>query len=232
MAGMRVIFGIVAFKAPRGVYNIAHVVAAIVGAKLLGSDFLARIRMPHRSGVIIGHPRAHLGKLLGDNRIVTVEAILTRLGMLRHKHARVARRIALDVVVHRTVANGVAEARLLMPHPKTSTRRAPAQRQRCQPRWPASSCSSFWTHDPRRPGAAVRWPSFSSVIGPPSSFSALPRFAASTLPTMAEISTRAYYPRRVIFAFCLINAEIPASHAMLAGFLEFKWFEREICLRK
>ena len=41
--------------------------------------------------------------------------------MLRHKHARVARRIALDVVVHRTVANGVAEARLLMPHPKTST---------------------------------------------------------------------------------------------------------------
>ena len=92
MTGMRVVFGVVALKAPRSVHDIAHIVAAVVSAELFGSDFLARIQhaiVGH--GVVVGYPCAYLGKLFSDNRIVAIEAILARLGMLRYQHARITR---------------------------------------------------------------------------------------------------------------------------------------------
>ena len=123
MAGMRVVLLVVAGESPQARGDLVEGLASVAlgtRAELLACELLARGEhgavLSH--GIVVRHPGAHLRDLGRQLRGVAVEAGLAGLRVRGHAQVRVAGVVGFHVVVHGAVADGVAEARLLVPHPE------------------------------------------------------------------------------------------------------------------
>ena len=120
MAGMRIVLLVVSCEAPCGIHDVGHVVAIAVRAELFSGKLLARSEQTvFAHGVAVGNPCHNLGNLRGNFRLMTVEARIARFGVGGHKLARIAFVIRFDILVHGTVADGIAEAGLFVPYPES-----------------------------------------------------------------------------------------------------------------
>ena len=120
VAGVRVVLLVVALEAPGACNHLVHAVAAAARAELLGGKLLARGQ--HARGLVhriaVARPCHCLGHLRGELGLVAAQACVAGRRMLRDQLARVALAVRLHVLVHGAVADGVAEAGLLVPHPR------------------------------------------------------------------------------------------------------------------
>ena len=124
VAAMRVELLAIALEAPGAGDHVVHVVAAALGAELLAGHVgaICQLRTVGGHGIVVGGPLHDLAHLLGDHGLMAAQAVVACLGVRGHQHALVAAVVRVDVAVHRAVADGVAEAGRLVPHPETCTR--------------------------------------------------------------------------------------------------------------
>ena len=124
VAAVRVKVFAVAIEAPGVGDHVVHVMATALGAELLAGHFsaLGQLHAVGGHGIVVGDPLHGLAHLLGDHRLMAAQAVVARLGVRGHQHALVAAVVRVHVAVHGAMADGVAEAGRLVPHPETCTR--------------------------------------------------------------------------------------------------------------